>query len=551
MNLTSNMHRNPAERHDGISRSARWPRGEGRGEVGSFLKSQWCFLGLLLFVGCAPKLLASENLTVLKSDSFSHYIGRFNSMEDENVTNAVSNADSWRWLQTEIPFFECPDREVEEIYYYRWWSFRKHLVKTPDGFVITEFLTPVRHAGIYNTISCAAGFHIAEGRWLRDQTYLDGYISFWLRGNRGKPQPHFHKYSSWFAAAVYDRYLVTGDRKFAAGLLDDLIADYRAWENERRTTNGLFWQFDVRDGMEESISGSRTNRNLRSTINSYMFANARAIADLARLAGHKKTADEFDAQAAQLKRLVQENLWNADAKFFEVRRDDGNSASVREEIGFIPWMFELPDDNQDYDSAWSQLNDPQGFSAPYGLTTAERRSPLFRSHGYGHCEWDGAVWPFATSQTLVALANVLRDYRQSLVTKGDYYGAFLTYVHSQHADGKPYIGEYLDETSGQWINGANSRSRYYNHSTFADLLITGVVGLVPRVDNTVEIRPLLPEGIWHWFCLDGVKYHGHTLTILWDQDGSRYGRGQGLVVLAEGKEIAHTEKLTQLKSTLP
>ena len=191
MNLTSNLHRNPAERHDGISRSARWPRGEGRGEVGSFLKSQWCFLGLLLFVGCAPKLLASENLTVLKSDSFSHYIGRFNSMEDENVTNAVSNADSWRWLQTEIPFFEYPDREVEEIYYYHWWSFRKHLVKTPDGFVITEFLTPVRHAGIYNTISCAAGFHIAEGRWLRDQTYLDGYISFWLRGNpiRNGPRP--------------------------------------------------------------------------------------------------------------------------------------------------------------------------------------------------------------------------------------------------------------------------------------------------------------------------------------------------------------------------
>ena len=28
-----------------------------------------------------------------------------------------------------------------------------------------------------------------------------------------------------------------------------------------------------------------------------------------------------------------------------------------------------------------------------------------------HCEWDGAVWPFATSQTLGALANVLRDYK--------------------------------------------------------------------------------------------------------------------------------------------
>jgi hypothetical protein len=35
-----------------------------------------------------------------------------------------------------------------------------------------------------------------------------------------------------------------------------------------------------------------------------------------------------------------------------------------------------------------------------------------------------------------------------------------------------------------------------------------------------------------------VKYHGHDLTIIWDQDGKHYGRGRGLMVLADGKEIA-------------
>ena len=545
------MHGNTAKRRGRFCPSGHRAGRSARGGVGPFLKSQLCFLGLLLFVCSAPKLFASENWFVLKPDSLSHYLERFNSMEDENVTNDISNAAAWSWLQKEIPFFECPDPEVEEMYYFRWWSFRKHLVKTPDGFVITEFLTPVRHAGIYNTISCAAGFHIAEGRWLRDQKYLDDYISFWLRGNHGKPQPHFHKYSSWFEAAVYDRCLVTGDKNFPVRLLEDFVTDYRAWENERLTTSGLFWQFDVRDGMEESISGSRTNKNLRPTINTYMFANARAIADIARMAGNRKTAAEFDVKAAQLKKLVQENLWNSDADFFEVRRDDGKLSNVREEVGLIPWMFELPDDGAKYAVAWKQLPDPQGFSAPYGITTAERRSPQFRSHGYGHCEWDGAVWPFATSQTLNALANVLRDYQQSVVTKSDYYDAFLTYVHSQHAGDKPYIGEYLDETTGQWINGVNGRSRYYNHSTFADLVITGVVGLVPRADGTVEVWPLLPEGTWNWFCLDRVKYHGYTLTIFWDQDGSRYHRGKGLTVLADGKQIASMDKLGHATGKLP
>jgi hypothetical protein len=511
--------------------------------------SRAAFVYFVYFV--VSSLALAADFSVLKPAAFARHVERFNAMEDENVTNFVSNAQSWDWLQQNIPLFECPDREVEEIYCFRWWSFRKHIVQTTNGFVITEFLTPVRHAGAFNTISCAAGFHLAEGRWLRDPRYLDDYTLFWLRGDAGKPAKKFHSFSSWFAAAAYDRYLVNGDRKLVTGVLDDLVADYRAWEQERQLTNGLFWQYDVSDGMEESISGSRTEKNIRPTINSYMFANARAIAAIARLAHQPKLAAGFDAKAAELKRLTRKSLWDADANFFKVRLPGGQFSDAREAIGFIPWRFGLPDAGEGGEAAWAQISDPKGFLAPYGITTAERRHPRFRSHGVGTCEWDGAVWPFATSQTLGALANVLRDYRQSYVGTRDYFDAFLTYVHSQHADGKPFIGEYLDEVTGGWINGKGGRSRYYNHSTFADLLITGVIGLRPRADETVEVWPLLPAGTWDWFCLDGVKYHGRRLTILWDKDGSRYGRGAGLRVLADGKEIVKSDILERITGRLP
>jgi hypothetical protein len=224
-------------------------------------------------------------------------------------------------------------------------------------------------------------------------------------------------------------------------------------------------------------------------------------------------------------------------------------ADAREAIGFIPWCFNLPDPG--HEEAWAQLTDPDGFRAPYGITTAERRHPSFRSHGCCGCEWDGAVWPFATSQTLTALANVLRNYTQRFVTSRDYFDAFLAYVRCHRFDGKPYIGEYLDETTGQWLKGRQERSRYYNHSTFADLVISGVAGLRPRADDTVEIHPLIPDDIWDWFCLDGVKYHGRTLTILWDAAGKRYGRGQGLMVLTDGKPIMRSDSLTRLTGTLP
>jgi hypothetical protein len=39
-----------------------------------------------------------------------------------------------------------------------------------------------------------------------------------------------------------------------------------------------------------------------------------------------------------------------------------------------------------------------------------------------------------------------------------------------------------------------------------------------------------------WFGLDDVTSYGRPLTILWDRDGSPFGRGAGLTVLADGEE---------------
>lgn len=508
------------------------------------------FLGIGLFAASVAAVAhAASGPQVLTPAGLARHVEKFNTMEDEPIVNLVPNAQAAAWLQARIPLFECPDAEIEEIYYFRWWALRKHLREAGGRKVFTEFINRAA------PVSSALGHHLMEGRWLRDASLHDDYVRFWLRAENGKPHPNLYRYSQWLAHALHQRWLVNQDTAFLTGLLDDLVADYRTWENDKRVADGpfqgLFWQFDVRDAMEESISGSRTKKNVRPTLNSYMYGNARAIAAIARLASRPEVATEFDAKATALRQLTQETLWNADHKFFEVRLEEGPSAQVREAIGFIPWYFGLPEPGRGYEAAWAQLTDETGFKAPFGITTAERRHPQFRSHGVGTCEWDGAVWPFATSQTLVALGNVLRDYPGAPVTARDYFDAFKTYAKSHRWEGgMPYLGEYLDEKNGQWLKGPDPRSRWYNHSTFADLLITGVVGLRPHADDTVEISPLLPPGTWSWFALDGVAYHGRTLTILWDQDGTRYRRGRGLAVFVDGREVARASTLQRLTARL-
>jgi len=482
---------------------------------------------------------------VLQADAYRHYVDKFAGAEGKPV------GDAWKWIAVNAPLLDCPAGRLEEIYYFRWWCFQKHIESTPHGLVLTEFIAPVSHEGPHHTISSGLGHHIAEGRWMRDPRLVDEYARFWFRsGEGGRPAKHFHQFSSWATAALYNRYLVTLDGDFLVDLLDDFITDYRQWEAERRRPDGLFWQYDVRDGMEESISGSRTAKNARPTINSYMAANARAIARVARLAGRAELAEEFEAKSRLLHDKLVAAMWDPKTKFFKVHIESGELSDAREAIGYIPWMFGLG--GPEHAEAWKQIKDPGGFWAPCGLTTAEQRHPKFRTHGTGTCEWDGAVWPFATSQTLTGLANLLRGSSQPFVTRHDYFEQLLRYADSHQQNGQAYLGEYLDETTGQWlITGPKSeRSRYYNHSTFADLVIAGLVGLVPRKDDVIEVDPLLPQDAWDWFCLDGVRYHGRDVAILWDRTGARYGRGAGLSLWVDGREAARRPDLGRLTAEL-
>ena len=506
---------------------------------------------------------ANPQLFVLEPARYKYLVDEFNAAVPEDVANAIPNARAWDWMTRNVPFFDCPDEAFLRTYYYRWWVFRRHLKATSHGWTMSEFILPVSWATDENAISATTGHDIMDARWLRDAKYGDDWLRFWYQGHAGKMRPALLSYSGWLSFAAYQRFLVDGGKEFLVSLLPGFIEEYEAWQKTHGTNSGLLWQYDVRDGMEESITGSRTEKNLRPTINSYQYGAARAIAATARLAANEKIAARFDEEAARLKNLVQTQLWDKDAQFFKVLQTDGKLSEARELLGFVPWYFHLPDNG--YQTAWQQFKDDQGFRAPWGLTSAEQRHPRFAVSYEGHdCKWDGPIWPFATSQTLTAAANLLNDYTQQVLAPTDYFDALQTYARSHQLtleNGRTisWIDENQDPFTGTWIAREIKRSNndpdpnrgaQYKHSTFADLIIGGLVGLRPHASDSIEINPLLPEGKWDWFCLDAVPYHGRTLTIVWDKDGQKYGKGAGLRVFAEGKLIASRAKLGCLRGEL-
>jgi len=512
---------------------------------------------------------------ILNPSDYKDYIDQFNRHDQEHYIQHFPNEKAWEFLSRNIPFLDYPDKEIEKTYYFRWWTFRKHIKATPDGFVITEFLPDVEWGGKYNTISCPAGLHYREGRWLHDPRFLDDYSIFWFRKG-GEPR----LYSFWVADSIWNRAKVLGDTTLAKELLPDLIENYLAWEREHLDECGLYWQFDGRDGGEMSISGAYhpTHRGYRPSINSFQFGDALAIASIAEQKGHKKLAQQFRRKAEEIKHRVESKLWDSNARFFKVvpRTDEEGPrefvlADVREQHGYVPWYFDLP--ASDKSDAWKQLMDMEGFYAPFGPTTAEKRHRLFTISYEGHeCQWNGPSWPMATSITLTGLANLLNreGLEQDFVEFGRdaFYRTLKVYTKSHSLileDGTtvPWIDENLNPFTGEWIartrlitwangtwseeKGGVERGKDYNHSSYCDLIITGLIGLRPRMDHLIEINPIISasENI-DYFCLDNLRYHGKILTIIYDKTGECYHRGQGLRIYADGKEIGHSPILTKL-----
>ena len=536
------------------------------------------FVGMAVALSISPLWAAqcdadSASAPIDGSGVLRMYVDRFNADDVEHHTNAIPNSKAFDFLNENIPLLECPDKEIERAYYFRWWTFRRHLKLTPKGYVVTEFLPDVGWAGAYNTINCAAGHHIMEGRWLRDRRYISDYSRFWFTDGTMSGK---RAYVCWPAHAILAAARVSGDLEVVKSLLDPMVRNWRTWAEgwERKAyvdrclypdrpavmfpmgqkANGLFASTDDREGSENSLSGD----GCRPLVNSAMWGDAHAIAEIARLAGCEDVASEFEEKASELERNMKTQLWNGQRGFFTTRSLEGVHKDVRELFGYSPWYFNMP--LKGFGTAWSWIMDTKGFLAPCGLTNPEQTAPGFVM-GYdanrSACRRDGPSWPYDTSLVLTALANALRsgdglpvDSRDYLVLLHQYAAAHV--IHRPDGRAVSWIDEDWDPFTGEWVartiyrikkmHRRYHRGKDYNHSSFCDLVISGLCGIVPHIGNRLEIRPLASRH-WRYFKLSNLLYHARNVTVVWDRTGEYYKAGKGFAVFVDGKERFRSDDL--------
>ncbi|MDR0901301.1 MAG: hypothetical protein LBM92_00830 [Opitutaceae bacterium] len=520
-------------------------------------------------------------------------------MPDKNdilQRNGIRDAATAAWLKAEAPFFECPDPAFERLWYYRWALVRRHLVFVPEinGHILTEFDSdkPLYWAGPFNSIVGASDHHVNEARWLRSARYAAEYLRFWL----AHPAAQRQNYSAALADSVWSLHCARGDDALRpAALLDALAANHECWRKEcaeyphdrgHDAARGLYWNTGRDSSGEYNLASAQLNEPLRGIqgykvrggagyrpdINADQFADALAISRLARIAGRDELADGFARRARDLRAAVHAQLWDPARQFFlhRWRRDeysegDRHGAPTiragslvwetnadrhggvghqprergegrgRELTGYLPWYRGLADDTPEFAAAWRFLLDPEYFYAPYGPASAERHDPWFSIQC--DCRVNGNSFPLNTSRVLNAAARLLHEHRHhGPMTPRAYFDLLSIYARTQSRDGAPYLAEFHHPDRDCWLVDRPIGAHYF-HSSFCDLVITGLLGVRPRAGGSLLVRPLLPENTWDYFALRDLPWQGRLVTLLWDRTGKKYG-APGLRLFLDNQERA-------------
>jgi Mannosylglycerate hydrolase MGH1-like glycoside hydrolase domain len=470
-----------------------------------------------------------------------------------------------RWFADNVPYFDAADPAFKKMWYYRWWIVRFHLVEmdTPDlkGFAFYE-----GKLGFDNPIGFAVPAQLKELSYLRDPQYGISQVenSYRNRAANGAVvdppgSPYWGEtYSHWIAMALAEFNRV---HPLPADTLRELLplmaADVRAWlsaydadgdglpERDRPRVTGYdldilsYWYFDGTrlDARAEPPALERVD------FASFVFANAAAVAELATVAGDTALANEFTAVARRVQDAALSSLWDDDSAFFYPQRAEDNArVPLRELHGFFPFTTLLAPDEPRYTAALAALVDTDEFWARYPPVIISQRH--YRDWTW---EMDGLtrnIAPHPISMGARTLLQALKHYHQGAVQPEHFMELMSRYndlvypgVYPSDPLWRPNVHEYYSkwEPYSQSIRPKPSDISHDFHSMYLSLIVEGVVGLTPRSDSRIELQPMARR--WSYFLLDGLRYHGHDLTIVWDRpDGQvRYtGYPEGFSLYIDG-----------------
>ena len=184
-------------------------------------------------------------------------------------------------------------------------------------------------------------------------------------------------------------------RELAMCHFEPLCAYQRWLETNRRLDNGLYaWAHPYESGVENAPRfSSADERVLRDTtsiaavdFSSYVVLQLEALAALASRIGHDEAATDYGAAAAQLRRCIDAQLWDATDGLYYDRDAAGSPVRVATIASLMPLWAGVPDTHR-AKALVDWIMAPDGFGTLMPLPSVARDDPHFERD-----MWRGPVW---------------------------------------------------------------------------------------------------------------------------------------------------------------
>ena len=319
---------------------------------------------------------------------------------DPSAFAARIGGEEGRWLAANVPDFDCPDAGFRAIYDFRWRVFKR--AHPADTRRLRRHRVPPRRP--------------VGGQAQHDQ------LRRWTPFPRGAVDPRPAGTSTTTRASGSARGASPGGtasgpptrstpatspratRPRRSRCLPDLVANYEAWEKTTATPTACSGRSTIATAWSIRSAGAGIGRRSTLICTATPWRSPRSPDLAGRTHARRVVPPQGGGATATSWRSGSGTTRRGSTRWSRAASGPRRSTCARRSAS-SPGTSTCRDAGREV--AWQQLTDPNGFAAPFGPTTAERRHPRFNERHNHECLWNGPSWPFATTQTLVALANLL------------------------------------------------------------------------------------------------------------------------------------------------
>ena len=407
-------------------------------------------------------------------------------------------AEYQQWFHDNIPYFYCPDRELTRTYYQYWHNIRRNQF-APDS----PFLPfPAISSGSANTSTFAVALGnqavqlVRDVRWLRNPRIHQDFIrNFTLNMNQAGLYPasisanavNYPLYDyCGLTLAIWEAFLVQPDQQFLQEQLPLMERNVNAWrriydpDQDFLLTDHEFDSLAQQQSAQEIPDQRRVVEKVDLT--SQFYGNTLALARALAATNQKARANHFFQLAEQIKTNLLSQMWDEQTKYFySIDATTHQPIKTRLIGGLYPFSFQLPD-----------------------LTHLPAWQPLINQINVKTADFS-----IQNAFILSTMVQTLQHYSDSVITGEHFWQLFATFFQAQKRDWTAERPSLAFDFTGDTLISENQSYRPDQQAGLVNLIITGIVGLVPTEEEKIVLHPLLPASEWSYFVLERVPFKGH------------------------------------------